>query len=278
VREGRAREIDQGVSEALARGWTVLFVTTTVPHSWGDSLKRSWQLVSDGHRRTRSGRAWQKLRHGLGYAGGIRAWEATYGGNGWHPHCHELLMFRRALSDGQVQTVRDHYRATYGVSVERAAGSKLHEVHGIDVRRCTTARDLGGYLSKIEGGWGTGLELARGDLKTAGGGRHTPWQLLDEAAGGDVLARGLWWEWEAATDGKRAIMWSAGLRGELLPKDDERTDEELAALPPTEDLPVWSCSFPADVWCKVRRAGGISVLLDHCEAVAAREGPLPPSG
>lgn len=274
VREGRATEIDAGVREALARGWTVLFITTTVPHSWADALERSFRLVSDGHRRTRSGRGWQALRKGLDYRGGIRAWEATHGGNGWHPHCHELLMFGRRLSDGDVEAVHEHYRRTYGQAVERGAGARLHPVHGIDVRRCTGAGDLGGYLTKVEGGWGTGLELARGDLKRAPG-KRSPWEILEDAAAGDVEARRLWWEWEAGTDGKRAIMWSAGLRGELLPAEAEPTDEELAARPPTDELPLWTCTYPADVWCMMRRAGAISELLAECEARAAALHPPP---
>ncbi len=274
VREGRAGEIDGGVVEALGRGWSVLFITTTVPHSWADSLERSFRLVSDGHRRTRSGRAWQALRKRLDYAGGIRAWEATHGGNGWHPHCHELLMFRRELSAVEVEAVHEHYRRTYGEAVEAGAGSALHPVHGIDVRRVTGAGELAGYLTKVEGGWGTGLEMARGDLKRAAG-KRTPWELLEDAAAGDVEAGRLWWEWEAGTDGKRAIMWSAGLRGELLPAADELTDEELAALPPTEDVAVWTCSFSADLWCSVRRQGGIAALLSLCEEEAGREAPPP---
>jgi hypothetical protein len=278
VREGRAREIDAGVAEALSRGWEVLFVTTTVPHTWSDRLERSWKLVADGHRRTRSGRAWQRLRADLDYAGGIRAWEATHGANGWHPHCHELLMFRRHLSDVDLEKVRSHYVATYGVSVERAAGTALHKVHGIDVRRCATADALGGYLAKIEGGWGAGLEVARGDLKAAPGRRRTPWQILEDAVEGDVSAKGLWWEWEAATDGKRAIVWSARLRGELLPAAvEDVTDEDLAARPPTDEVPVWVFQFPADVWARVRRAGAIYALLLECEGEAARQG-LPPDG
>lgn len=271
VREAKARDIDQGASEALARGWTVLFVTATVAHRWGDRLDASFGLLRRAHRATRSGRAWQTVKSALGYVGTIRAWEATYGRNGWHPHSHELIVFDRPLTDAEVARVHGHYWKTYAPVVEKGCGRRLHEVHGIDVRRCHTAGDLSRYLVKIESGWGVGLELARSDLKRAPG-KRTAWEVLEDASEGDPAAQGLWWEWEAATDGLRATMWSPGLRARLLGdgQAEEAPDSELATeAPAAGEVEVWSVTVPADVWCDARQRGMVTELLRECERRAA---------
>jgi hypothetical protein len=271
VREGRASEIDQGCAEALQRGWTVLMVSCTVPHSWGDALAESFGVVRSAHAKTRSGRPWRALRDGLDYRGSIRAWEMPHGRAGWHPHSHELLMFGRSLSDREVQAVKAHYDQVYGGAVLAATGRALHAVHGVDVRRVAARgrAGVGTYLCKVEGGWGAGLELARSDVKRSGASRN-PWQILAAAADGEVGALRLWREYELATAGKRAITWSRGLRAELA-GEDEATDAQLAAVVPGGEE-VWSVSMPADQWCAVRRVGGLAFLLEECEE-RARAGP-----
>lgn len=280
VREHRAREIDAGAAEALDRGWSVLMVSCTLGHAAGDELARTFGIVRAGHRVSRRGRPWQRVKADQGYRGAIRCWEMPNGANGWHPHSHELLFFDRKLGAGDVDAVRAHYRATYGRHVEAATGVPLHPVHGIDVRRVGKLREVGSYLCKVEGGWGAGLELARSDVKKARGGRN-PWEILTTASGngagdveagtlGDVRDRELWAEYEAATYGKRAVTWSPGLRAELLGAAPELSDEEAAAVEAEREA-VWTVDLPADQWCRVRRAGCIPGLLEECEARASVE-------
>ncbi len=144
------------------------------------------------------------------------------------------------------------------------------------MRPVETAGDLGGYLTKVEGGWGAGLELARSDLKRGRRGGRSPFELLAEAAEGDVLALMLWLEYERATKGKRAISWTRGLRKMLIDVADEDapSDEDLAALAPDADE-VWGLDLPARVWVEVRRQGSLADLLRVCEEEArnSRGGP-----
>lgn len=265
VREGRAGEIDRAMSVALALGYVVLFVTTTLPHEFGDRLERTFGLVRDGHRRTRSGRRWQQLRDAYGYVGSIRAWEVTHGANGWHPHGHELLIFER--DDQRLEwDVRALYEQTYGRFIEQNTGKLLHRIHGIDVRRVSAAGDLAAYLTKVEGGWGAGLEVARSDLKRSAG-RRTAWDLLTDACEGDVAALDLWHEYEQATHGRRAVQWSPGLRGRLLGLEEEPSDEDLAAAAP-EGEEVWSVDLLAEEWAQLVRQGAVAAVLEECEARA----------
>jgi hypothetical protein len=270
VREGRAREIDQALRNALDAGMSALLLTLTIQHGSTDPLEVTFERVRAGHQAAHSGRAWKELHGALGYVGAVRAWEMTHGVNGWHPHAHEVLIFDRVLGPEDVAAVEAHFTRVYGRALAKH-GLRLHPVHGVDVRPVQAAGDLAGYLTKVEGGWGTGLELARSDLKRGRRGGRSPFELLADAADGDVRALALWLEYERVTKGKRAITWSPGLRKRLTGEVDEDapTDEELAALAPDADE-VWGLDLPPRVWMEVRRGGGIAELLRVCEQEARR--------
>lgn len=88
------------------------------------------------------------------------------------------------------------------------------------------------------------LELARADLKTAGGENVTPFELLgrigdltggvpeDEAAGQGSLEwnLGRWHEYERATRGRRAIEWTRYLRQILGIEGGDSEDDDLDLL------------------------------------------------
>jgi hypothetical protein len=270
VREGRAREIDSGLRAALDHGWSAIFITLTLQHGSRDPLAVTFERLRDGHRACHSGRVWTVLAKSLGYLGAIRAWEITHGINGFHPHAHEVLIFDRLLDDQEVAELKAHFSLVYGRRMAKL-GLTVHPVHGIDVRRVETAGELAGYLTKVENGWGAGLELARLDLKKSRGKGSTPFELLADAAGGDLRARALFFEYEGATKGKRAITWSPGLRKRLLgvAEEDAPSDEDLAVLAPDAD-PVWGLDLPPRVWEEIRRNGGLADLLTVCEEEARR--------
>lgn len=270
VRERRARDIDQATAEALAKGWTVLFVTLTVPHHLGDDLAGRLDTIGQALRLTLNGSGWERRRQRYGYSGAIKAVEVTWGPrHGWHPHAHSLLFFEGKLTDDEVADLeRWGYGRWLGVCERKGYGTP-NRAHGIDVRRVTTTDDLGGYLTKIEGGWGAGLELARADLKRSNGGNVPATALLSEfAATGDARALQLWREYELATFGRRAIVWSPGLRAKLLPDVEEVTDVEAAAAEGI-DLTLLRALIPAGDWRTVVRAGMAGDLLTDFEHTAA---------
>jgi hypothetical protein len=294
VREGRARDIDMAAAAALALGLRVWFVTLTAPHGWGDTLGRSFDVVRTARGRSRSGRQWRRLcdAHGFPMVGrggklrnsipAIRAWEVTVGANGWHPHCHELLFTSAAGDAGeQAAAIRAHFVMTYGKIVRDETGRDLHPVHGIDVQAVHNAGDVAKYLTKVSGGWGAGLEIARGDVKKARGGLSAMDVMHAAEAGERVLADkrrpygvpalDLAREYESGTAGRRCIVWSPGLRGLLLPEvGDELSDEELAAA--EADAPfVWDVLIPAAVWRVWRNAGHLGTLLDLAEGCSGSD-------
>jgi hypothetical protein len=98
-------------------------------------------------------------------------------------------------------------------------------VQGID-QSGRGASALAGYLAKVQDAYGdtrsVGSEMTRGDLKRGRKRSRTPFELLDQAAAGNVRARRLWHEYERATAGVRCIEPSRGLLAGLevdLPDD-----------------------------------------------------------
>jgi len=277
IRERRASEVDQGVSAHLAGGGGALFVTATGPHHFGDPLEPLLAVMSTCVHSWTKGRSWLRLRDELGYVGAIRALDITYGdANGWHPHAHALLLFGAPVVAEAVEAVRSHVFGAHQRAVRKAGFGALHPVHGVDVRPVFDASELSAYVAKVEGGWGVGLELARGDLKWKGA---TAFDLLRRCAEGELgQVVALWSEYERAVFGKRFMVWSAGLRRRLLPELVEVDDEEAARLE-GEDEAIVTVAIEAREWavyCRMGQVGEVLRLIEE-DAVSAmrRAGLLP---
>jgi hypothetical protein len=263
IRERRATEIDTGVSNHLALGGCALFVTFTLSHHAADALAPRLDAVTQALAQVLTGSPWAKRKTPLGYVGAIRAVEITDGINGWHPHNHTLLLFDRTLTDDEVADLHGWMLGRWASVVARKGFGRVNE-HGLDLRRVTDASDLSSYLTKIDGGWGVGLELARSDVK-----RNSPQQhLRDFASTGDLASAARWLEYERATFGKRSLRWSPGLRGLLLGNEDEVSDVELAASEGL-DLTYMRAVIPREVWDPRVQSGTASLLLEHLEQIAA---------
>ncbi len=230
VRQRRAEEIDQGLNAHLAGGGGGLLATFTCSHGFTDELEPRLAVMTGALTSLLQGSAWARFKKRLGYVGAIRAVEVTWGeDNGWHPHNHVALLFTRPITEDERQALwRWLHDRWAGILLAEGLGS-ITEAYGVDVRPIT-GDVLGEYLTKVEGGWTAGLELARGDVKQGRKGGRTPFELLGELAlTGEVRWRDLWLEYEAATFGKRWLRWTPGLRALLLGDELEQTDEALAA-------------------------------------------------
>jgi hypothetical protein len=230
---GRSQEIEQGVSEAFGKGMGVYLGLLTFPHHPGQRLKALKKALYGSWGAAVSGRRRYTLRERYGLVGFIRAFEATHGKNGWHPHFHILWFFERPLTPQELasfeQTIFDAYAK--GIT-DRGLERPLRGL--CEVRPITGLNDgnkLGHYLAKV-----AGFEMGRSDLKQ---GDHekglNPFEILDRfGTGGDLDDYALWHEWEATMDGARRIEWSRGSKPLALPSLKslltvaERTDEEIA--------------------------------------------------
>ncbi len=257
IRGRRAVEIDQGVSKWIADGGTVWFVTATLPHDRGERLEKVLDELLSAWRRTWGGRPAQRQKELLEFAGSIKALEITHGANGWHPHLHSLL-----LCKGE-QDPREWLSERWSYQVTKTGRRAPHQVYGLDVQRVEGAGALAKYLTKVEGGWGVGLELARADAKKAKNGGSNPWQLLFEASEqGDVDSLTLFLEYEAATKGRNALTWSPGLKGLL--EVEEVTDEE-AAIAEAETEKLVERVIPAEDWNRMVLTQRVCDLFEDVE-------------
>ena len=98
----------------------------------------------------------------------------------------------------------------------------------------------------------------------ARGGR-TPMQLLADAVETyEESAMARWWEWEAASDGRRQLTWSTGRRDlrALAGLGREATDEEIAEEDEDADTRLL---LPADTWGWLVATGRACALLAEAE-------------
>jgi hypothetical protein len=264
VRERRAHEIDAGLGRHLAAGGGVEFVTLTLRHHLADALEPRLAVVSEALHHVLSGSPWKRRQKRLGYVGSIRTTEVTWGEvNGWHPHSHALLLFERPLTDAEREDLRSWLFERWAGVVARKGFGTVTERHGVDVRPVRSAGEVSSYLAKVDGGWGAGLELARSDLKTS----HPLLLLRRLVATGESRWAALWQEYERATFGRRAIVWSPGLRARL-GLDQEVSDEEAAAGDGM-DVALLRAVIEAAIWNAGAAAGTHGQVLDVIEQRAA---------
>ncbi len=235
IRALRAALIETAGARHIDQGGGLAFGTLTVPHDFGDDLAGTLAVVRDAWKRTRENRAVRRLWKRLGLRGFVRSLEITYGRNGWHPHVHVLWFTSRPLTSSELVELGDVVHAAWATAVQ-ALGLRMPtrengvRVQGVD-QSAGAAAGLASYLSKVQDAYGDsrslGSEMTRGDLKRGRKHSRTPFELLDQAAGGSSRARRLWREYETATAGVRCIEASRGLIADLTGIDP--SDDELAS-------------------------------------------------
>lgn len=264
VRQRRAEEIETGMTQHLHTGGSAVLVTFTTRHHRGDPLADRLGVVAQALRHVLKGSGWTRRRDRLGYVGSIKATEITWGEkNGWHPHAHVLLLFKRELTDEERDDLELWLWGRWSKIVEDRGLGTING-HGVDVRPVRKVEDLGAYLTKVEGGWSIGHELARFDRK-----RSAPMQLLERLVEtGESRWANLWQEYEQATYGRLAIQWSRGLRAHLLGSEESITDQEAAASEGL-DLTLVRAWIERVAWNRAVREGEQGQVLEVIEERAA---------
>jgi Replication protein len=232
IQAERADELLLAVDRAHSLGLKVALLTLTMRHRKGDRLKHLWDgLAHAWQPAIATDRAVRKARNSVGMVGWVRRVEATYGVNGWHLHVHALLFYR----DGsQLDALRDAIWTGW-LRRLRMHGFDAVQEHGIVLRELDLGQareQISGYLNKAtyeEKSGSAARELAGQIGKARRNGNRTPFDVLaDLVRLGLSSDRAIWWDWERASKGRRALTWSKGLRERLLAQG-ERCDEEIAA-------------------------------------------------
>lgn len=226
----RRRELVQLVAGVHGAGGCVALVTRTVRHRKGQPLADLCRALGECHRAVGKDKRVRKLRAELGFSGYVRAREITHGEHGWHPHDHSLYCFEAPITPEQLaelQALEVEVWATRAASLGlQAPLAKAQDA------RLVSQSFAADYLAKSEYGDisadSMAFEMSGNATKTGKGKKsRTPWQILAAVVeDGDADDLDLWWEYEAATKGMRALTWSRGLKAAH--SIGEKTDEEIA--------------------------------------------------
>ena len=278
IRGARAEEISTGYRHAAAKGWGGFMLTLTVRHQAELSLEESLEGLLSAWARLLRRKPWQRLRQRVGVLGYVRAVEITHGASGWHPHLHLWLVTDSKIIDPQdIAEIQAEIANLWQDTVKRGKSAAIVPDldHGCKLEPVTTA-GVAGYLAKLqEEGRGLASEMARGDWKNGRGGSLMPFQLLDWE---HPRAEGLWVEYFHTTRGRRAIVWSKGLR-DLLGVGEEKTDVEIIEETSAAELLF---HLAGELYDRIRRSPQeLSDVLTDAEedpgGAAARWGKPPPT-
>jgi hypothetical protein len=258
----RAEDIRTLVDAVHARGGACALITLTVRHHRRHPLADLWTALNGAWSRVTSARRYRAECEQHGVEGWVRAVEVTRGeGSGWHPHAHLLVILDGPISQERLDELAGAWHDRFARALARRGHESLADRGGLDARLVKADDGAGGalgtYLSKIA------REVTGGMIKDGRRGSRSPFAILR-----DGLATGLaddleaWWEYEAASHGRRQVTWSQGIRDRyrLAP---EESDAEIAA----EDLGSDDLlALPAETWRELRAVG------EELLAVAEDEG------
>ena len=196
LRAERVARIDRALQVAGGR-WQM--VTFTVGHRQGMPLQALLQGLAKAFRRVKQGGKLQHVWKGR-VSASVRAFEVTFGENGWHPHVHALLRTSEWSENERAELVKRWKRAVVEALGPDCLPSDARGVvwsPSFDAAHADE-RKRARYLGKL------GAEVA-GIAKEARGGSWTSWDIAREAAGKSALAISLWSEFSEATRGRRML-------------------------------------------------------------------------
>lgn len=250
IQAQRRLELGLLMTIAASEGFTVVFTTYTLRHKKGQPLSTLWDGLTYAHRRVKQDKKVNKLRKAHGEIGSVKATEVTYGDNGWHPHIHSLRFFEGELTQADVDELRrNEFRAWKAAAKKKGLGlptASAFKMELLDLGDEHTAGQVGRYLVKdldeeakeTEQGQrvsdagkkvsGITFEMQGGATKAA---RRTtsftPMELFQEFLDtGNVEYLERFNEYELASKGKRALVWSPKLKQRF--HVQEKTDEAIA--------------------------------------------------
>lgn len=277
IRRVRQDELDQVGQFWECQSCGLVMMTLTMRHYPRDPLaelaemqRQAWKIGFGMN----AGRTWRDAKKTYGVRGFVRAWEVTYGPNGWHVHYHVLLFLARPLASGQVASLQHLAFEIWSVALVKV-GARMPVETGEDGKPVAVKIDapdrgesgkMARYLMKGQDGktkWGIAAELTRQDVKQGQSGHRTPFEIARDAIEGDAQSIELWREFAQTATGMRALYWSNGLRALLKDmgfKLDDRKDGEVAADEAAAGTPL--ALIPAETWYRhIARTPGRALAL-----------------
>lgn len=245
IQQQRREEVAKALVWADESGLQAIMVTLTFPHYEFDQVETLLKKQAEALKYFRSGKSFQAFKASVGLEGFIRSLEVTYGGNGWHPHTHELwFVAASAFSQPAVgslgESPADYIRSRWEKACSKAGliprgKLKAFRQHAVDIKADADCSD---YLVKQDDEnnfWGLDSEMTLSVLKRGKGTIH-PFELVQLAKNGDPKAAKRFVEYVYAMKGKAQLFWSKGLKKRALV--EEVTDDEIAASTADESISI----------------------------------------
>lgn len=280
IQEIRRQEVAQAMAHFYGiGGMQAVMVTFTFPHSKGQALRLLLDCFSKALKAFKSGRAWKDFGEGVDFEGLIRSLEIMHGGNGWHPHTHELWFIKMLTEDEQkafIDFVKERWLhvCTKAGLVDPVDVRKRADfiAHAVDVRFEARSSD---YLAKMDdkANWGIDREIAKASSKSGKalkGGMH-PFQLAH------LGYEKLWIEYVDAIKGKAQLFWSPGLkdRAAVADKSDDEaaSEEDDAEVLGLLDALQWRSVIDKKAKCRVLEMVEEGKSMDDIMAFLAQTSP-----
>ncbi|WP_336078715.1 protein rep [Paenibacillus sp. 203] len=227
ISERRRQELKTAFKAHLDAGGHCTMVTLTFSHSPKDKLHDLLVALGKAVQDFSRGGRDRAFRAEIGLVGKIRAFEITYGVNGWHPHIHLLLMHSNEIEPWEWHGMEDKlYNMWSGACAKNGLGTSRE--HGL---RMHDAAEASTYIGKwgdlMDKRWGTDSEMTKANIKKGRGESMTPFDMLRVIIeDGDLEYEGKYQEYAKATKGKQQLIWSPGLKARYL--IEEKDDETIA--------------------------------------------------
>jgi len=256
----RISEVRRADLSRAVNAWNggVMMVTYTASHKISTPLTEILNTVTDGVRAFKSGSKFQKMSEVYGWVGSVKSLEVTYGKNGWHPHCHELVFLNSPLGLKALDMLEVELKQHW-INVLGRKGYVASTQNGLVVS--DDKFDLDRYVAKFgheprmskdewKNKWTLAHEVTKAVVKKSKEGGRTPQQLLCDYICGDFEAGEAWREYALTFKGRKQLTWSPGMR-HLLHLAIEKSDAEIAEEMP-EDTEIYA-KFTLDQWRQILR-------------------------
>ena len=227
ISERRRVELKKAFKAHLDTGGYCTMVTLTFSHSSRDKLDDLLLALGKSMATFSRGKRHDNFRKEIGLIGKIRAFEITYGENGWHPHIHLLLMHSIEIEPWEWTNMEDKLYSMWSGACAKS-GLETSREHGLKIHDAAEASTyIGKWGDIMDKRWGTDSEMTKANIKKGRAGSLTPFDFLRRVIeDGDLEYEDKFREYAKAVKGKQQLVWSKGLKAKYL--IEEKTDEEVA--------------------------------------------------
>lgn len=242
ISQVRGEEIRSAIDVAASMGIKVALLTCTAPHVIQDDLKTLLYRLLKSWRHFIDDRTGKTNKSDMGVVGTIRNMEVTHGDNGWHPHFHCLVFYKR---DVDLAKMESRFAAHWQHVCVKSGLRRPSDAHGLTLQ---DGKHAAAYVTST---WGLEHEMTKSMAKLGRNGGRTPFDIIRDYEKGEQKDQNamLFREFAAAFFGKRQLHWSKGLKKLLAVVDI--TDEEIAVME-TERVTQLICELQPHQWKLVR--------------------------